>query len=147
MADFRLRAAQESDAEAIRQLIHRVGINPGGLKWQRFVIAVDANDELLGCGQLKPHGISVMELASLAVQPQFQGQGIGRALLEHLMEEGPRPLYLMCRPALGPLYEKFGFERLGVGEMPTYFRRIRQMFMAYELMTRNEEVLLVMKLK
>ncbi len=132
---------------AIRALIHQVGINPSGLKWQHFILAVDEMDEMLGCGQIKPHAGDVMELASIAVRPDRQGQGIGRALILSLLEKGPRPLYLMCRAALGPFYQKFGFRRLGVKEMPVYFRRIRQMFLAYERLSGSEEILLVMKLQ
>ena len=51
-----IRAAYESEADQIRDLIYLVKINPTGLDWTRFVVAVNEQDELLGCGQLKPHG-------------------------------------------------------------------------------------------
>ena len=95
MVEFTLRPAEESDADRIRNLIYKVGINPTGLDWRRFVVAVDANGKLLGCGQLKPHGQEIIELASLAVLPEFQGRGLGGALLNRLISTGPRPLFLM----------------------------------------------------
>lgn len=147
MADFQLRPAEEADMRAIRRLIHEARINPNGLDWPRFVLAVSGSGEVVGCGQLKPHSGDVMELASLAVTREYQSRGIGRALIEHLIKQGPRPLYLMCRPELGSLYEKFGFHRLTVKEMPAYFRRIRQMMGAYERLVNVKEMLLVMKLK
>ncbi len=68
----------------IKDLIHRVGINPMDLDWHRFVIAVDGSGKMLGCGQLKPHGKDVIELASIAVEPPYQHQGIARVIIEHL---------------------------------------------------------------
>jgi hypothetical protein len=33
-------------------------------------------------------------------------------LIEHLLADAPRPVYLTCRSSLGKLYEKFGFRAL-----------------------------------
>jgi predicted N-acetyltransferase YhbS len=105
-------------------LIYRVGINPLGLDWRRFLIAVDEEGHVIGSGQIKPHGDGTRELASVAVQPEWQGQGIGREIIERLLAVNPLPLYLTCRARMAPYYEKFGFRVLEVEEMPLYFRRI-----------------------
>ena len=107
---FTLRPATQADFPAIRRLIHEVGINPMALDWRRFTIAVDANDRLVGCGQVKPHKDGSRELASIAVLPEWRKQGVARAIILHLLETQPRPLYLTCRGRLGPFYEKFGFQ-------------------------------------
>ena len=93
MVDFALRPATADDSFAIKDLIHRVGINPMSLDWHRFVLAVDGSGKMLGCGQLKPHGKDVIELASIAVEPSHQHQGIARVIIEYLIAQGPRPLY------------------------------------------------------
>lgn len=147
MVEITLRPAAEADAPAIRELIHRVGINPTGLDWRHFVLAVDSGGRMLGCGQLKPHGPGVIELASLAVLPEYERQGIGGALIKHLMAAGPRPLYLMCRSGLGPLYEKHGFRGLARDELPRYFRRMAELAGLAAALGRLDETLLVMKLK
>jgi len=79
VSSYHLRPAQVKDAASIRRLIWQVHINPTGLDWHHFWVAVDAQDSLLGCGQLKPHGDGSLELASIAVQPQQRGKGIARA--------------------------------------------------------------------
>ncbi len=127
MVDFILRPATENDSLLIKDLIHRVGINPMDLDWHRFVIAVDGSGKMLGCGQLKPHGRDVIELASIAVEPSYHHQGIARAIIEHLIARGPRPLYLTCRSRLGSFYEKWGFRSIQPNEMPAYFRRLSRL--------------------
>ena len=119
-----LRPATANDAAAIRSLIHTVGINPMSLNWQRFVIATNDAGEMLGCGQIKPHGDGTHELASIAVWPQFQSQGVGRAIIQHLLASAQPPLYLTCRAALRPYYERFDFHALDIKHMPPYFRRL-----------------------
>jgi N-acetylglutamate synthase-like GNAT family acetyltransferase len=143
----RIRPARETEAAQIRDLIHLVGINPTGLDWKRFVVAVNDEDVMIGCGQLKPHGQDVLELASIAVYPQHQGKGIARAIIEHLLHHSPRPLYLMCQSALGSLYEKFGFHAISYEEMPRYFQRISKLAGLVTTLANREERLLVMKLQ
>lgn len=144
---IRIRPAMETEAVQIRDLIHLVGINPMGLDWKRFFVAVNDREEMLGCGQIKPHGHDVLDLASIAVYPEHQGKGIGRAIIEHLLKESPRPLYLMCESANGPLYEKFGFREIAYDEMPRYFQRISRVAALVTTLARREERLLIMKLQ
>lgn len=122
MAQF--RKASRKDAWAIRRLVWQVGINPTGLDWRRFLVAVDERDQVIACGQIKPHGETIRELASIAVRPAYRGQGIARQVIEQLIARTPPPLYLYCREALTPFYEKFGFRVLGEDEMPAEFRRL-----------------------
>jgi N-acetylglutamate synthase-like GNAT family acetyltransferase len=142
-----IRPAREKESRQIHELIHLVGINPMGLDWKRFVVAVNDQDEMIGCGQLKPHGQEVLELASIAVYPEHQGKGVARAIIEHLLKDSPRPLYLMCESSLGPLYEKFGFRGISYEEMPRYFQRISKLAGFVTTLAQREERLLVMKLQ
>ena len=142
-----IRPARETESAQIKDLIHLVGINPMDLDWKRFVVAVNERDEMIGCGQLKPHGKDILELASLAVYPEYQGQGVGRAIIEYLLNDSPRPLYLMCESSVGPLYEKFGFRGVSYEDMPRYFQRISRLARLATALARREERLLVMKLQ
>jgi N-acetylglutamate synthase-like GNAT family acetyltransferase len=123
LAEFTLRSATEADASSIRSLIRAVRINPTGLDWRRFILAVDPDGRMLGCGQVKPHHDGTRELASLAVSPEYRNHGIATAIMAHLMKENLPPLYLMCRSEMGLFYERFGFRALPFGEMPRYFQR------------------------
>jgi len=142
-----IRPARETESAQIRDLINLVGINPMGLDWRRFVVAVNEHDEMIGCGQLKPHGQDILELASIAVYPDHQEKGIARLIIEHLLKDSPRPLYLMCQSSLGPLYEKFGFRAIAYDEMPRYFQRMSKLAGLVTTLARREERLLIMKLQ
>jgi N-acetylglutamate synthase-like GNAT family acetyltransferase len=149
MAEFHLRAARETDFPAIRGLIHAVGINPMGLDWRRFIVAVDAQDEVIAIGQIKPHGQDIHELASIAVMPEHRGKGLARAIIELLLEESPRPLFLICQSRLEPLYARFGFHALSYSEMPRYYQRLSKLAGLVETVARlkDGDGMAVMKLK
>lgn len=127
MTFYSLRPARETDLSTIKELIYSSEINPMGLDWRRFIIAEDPSGEVIGCGQIKPHGKDLLELASIAVKRVRRNQGVARAIIERLLTNSPRPLYLMCRSRLEPLYEKFGFHAIPYDQMPRYFQRISRL--------------------
>ena len=147
MTNYTLRPARETESRAIKELIHQVGINPMGVDWKRFIVAVDARDQIIGIGQLKPHGKDILELASIGVYPEYRGQGIARAIIETLLKDSPRPLYLMCESKNGGLYEKFGFRAISYEEMPRYFQRISKLAGLASTLARHDERILIMKLQ
>ena len=151
MTDFTLRPAHETESVAIKELIHSVGINPMDLDWRRFIVAADARDQIIAIGQIKPHGSKpdIHELASIAVVPEYRGQGLARAMIEHLLKNSPRPLYLTCRTRLEPLYQKFGFRAIPYQEMPRYYQRISKLMGLVKAVARMNEGdgLSVMKLQ
>ena len=90
---------------------------PGVTFWSVWV-----GDDLAGCGALKVLDAERGELKSMRVADRFLGQGVGRAMLEHLtaqaharwlrslwIETGSSPAFV---PALR-LYESAGFRRCG----------------------------------
>jgi N-acetylglutamate synthase-like GNAT family acetyltransferase len=141
-----IRPARETEAAQIRDLIHLVGINPMGLDWKRFVVAVTEHDEMIGCGQLKPHGGEILELASIAVFPEHQRKGIASAVIEYLLK-GSRVLCISCANPVSDLYEKFGFRAIPYEEMPRYFQRISKLAGLVTTLAQREERLLIMKLQ
>jgi len=97
------------DASRLRQ--------PGVTFWSVWV-----GEDLAGCGALKILDADRGELKSMRVADAFLGQGIGRAMLEHLTAEararGLRSLWIETgsSPAFVPalrLYESAGFRRCG----------------------------------
>lgn len=147
MIEVTIRPATAEDDAAIKALICSVQINPLGLDWRRFRVAVDANGRLLACGQIKEHGDGSHELASIAVEKAWRGQGLARAIIESLLADHTGPLWLTCVNRLTPLYEKFGFvEVTAVDDMPPYFRRVVRLFRIFQFFRRSDDYLAVMRL-
>lgn len=143
---YRLRPATAADDAAIKALIRAAQINPLGLNWRRFWVAVDKNGRLLACGQIKQHRDGAHELASIAVIEEWRGQGVARAIIERLIAGHSGPLWLTCISRLTPFYEKFGFvEVTAVAEMPPYFRRVTRLFRLFRRLTASDDYLAVMR--
>jgi N-acetylglutamate synthase-like GNAT family acetyltransferase len=147
MADYGIRPALEAESTQIKDLINLVGINPMGLDWKRFIVALNDSEQVVACGQVKPHGGDICELASIAVHPEYRGLGLARAVIETLLRENSKPLYLMCMSHNGPMYEKFGFQVVEDKQMPRYFARIKKLFDIADVFRKSGEELLVMKLE
>lgn len=75
-----------------------------------FVVAVDENGELLGCGALRLMWHDLAEVRSLAISEKAKGKGIGRRIVEALIVEA-RELDLARVFAL--TYQTTFFEKLG----------------------------------
>jgi N-acetylglutamate synthase-like GNAT family acetyltransferase len=147
MPECMVRKATKEDFPAIRRLIRAVHINPTGLDWRRFLVAVNTDNGLLGCGQIKPHSDGSLELASLAVQESARGQGVARAvIMELLTREMRRPLYLICRARLEIFYNKFGFQAIDLQAMPPYFQRLKRAEQIFNSKARPDDRLSVMRL-
>lgn len=119
-----IRSATEADQPTIRRLIKAANLNRLSLDWPNFVMAEEGG-AIVGLGQIKTHGDGSRELASIAVVPARQGQGIGSAIIESLLGREPNAvLHLTCRRQLEGFYERFGFVRLQPADYPRYFSRL-----------------------
>lgn len=144
-----LRPAVEAEQALIVTMIREAEINPLGIDWRRFLVA-EIDRQVVGIGQIKPHGDGSRELASIAVSPTYQGQGIARLIIEALLEREKGDLYLMCESSLVGFYDRFGFvEVTRRRELPRYFRRMSLMasvvMPVYSLITREKVRLAFMR--
>jgi putative acetyltransferase len=78
-----------------------------------------ADNRCVGCCALRRFGPAEFEVAKMAVTPPFQGAGIGRKVLQVVIEAGramgARRLYLETNHTLTPairLYESVGFKHI-----------------------------------
>ncbi|MFB9123707.1 N-acetyltransferase [Paraburkholderia dipogonis] len=77
-------------------------------------VALDDNGEVIGTAHYWKSGANQGTLGLVIVAPEEQGRGIGRKLMELVLEElGNRVTFLYATPAGKPLYEKLGFEECG----------------------------------
>lgn len=84
-------------------------------------INLTARDEerLIGCVRLLTDGYLFGTVPEILVDPQYQGRGIGRALMERAWERSPTGLFFGAQPGNEPFFEKLGYER----SMASYSRR------------------------
>jgi amino-acid N-acetyltransferase len=54
---------------------------------KEYVVAQAPNGAILGCGSLKVYSQALGEIAGLAVHPDAQGAGVGRAIMQSLIAE------------------------------------------------------------
>ena len=119
-----IRRATEGDQRTIRRLIKEANLNRMSLRWPNFMVA-DEDGAVVGIGQIKAHGDGSRELASLAVVPARQHQGIGSMVIKALIAREPASvLHLTCRRQLEGYYQRFGFRRLEGAAFPPYFKRM-----------------------
>jgi N-acetylglutamate synthase-like GNAT family acetyltransferase len=116
-----------------------------GLHWRRFILAVDDQGQVIGCGQVKQHADGSQELASIAVIPTWQKHGVARQIIEQMIAQHPGRLYLTCRSSLEPFYERFGFRAVGLPEMPPYFQRMARLVGSLQHLFKQGEGLSVMR--
>src|SRR5450759_4173716 len=115
-----IRPATQEDEGTIRRLIKEAGINRMSLNWPNFLMA-EEDGAVVGIGQVKTHGDGSRELASLAVVPARQGQGVESALINALLAREHGVVHVTCRSQLQGYYDRFGFRRLDPAEFPLYF--------------------------
>jgi len=109
--------------EAARQVRETVFVDeqkvPRDMEWDehdavsRHVIARDGDGGAIGTGRLLADG----QLGRMAVLADWRGKGVGRALVERLLEEatrlGPEHLALHAQTQASGFYRRFGFVEEG----------------------------------
>lgn len=79
------------------------------------VFAFDAN-RLVGVGRALSDGACQAALYDLAVLPEYQGKGIGKAIVTSILERVPNcNVILYANPGKEAFYEKFAFRKLVTG--------------------------------
>jgi ribosomal protein S18 acetylase RimI-like enzyme len=69
---------------------------------------------LVGAGRGLADGVDCSYLCDVAVHPEFQGRGLGKAIIEKLkdMSAGHRKIILYANPGKEGFYRKLGFMRM-----------------------------------
>jgi N-acetylglutamate synthase-like GNAT family acetyltransferase len=147
-----IREAVREDERAIRAMVRLERLNPLGVDWRNFLVAVDPDRRIVGIGAVKRHGDGSREMASIAVAADWRGRGTAGALIGSILEREsaaagvqPAALHLICRAAMAPFYERFGFRKIGIGAMPPFFRRLYKLASAAALIFRLRNEMTVMK--
>jgi ribosomal protein S18 acetylase RimI-like enzyme len=79
-----------------------------------FKCFVLSDERLVGAGRVVGDGIDTAYLCDVVVHPDFQGRGLGKALVLKLKElsAGHRKIILYANPGKEDFYRKLGFRRM-----------------------------------
>src|ERR1700737_866818 len=133
---MRVRRAVPTDAAVIRALIDRHVADGTLLPRTESFIAAHANDFLvaeenghvIGCVHLEEYAPSLAELRSLAVHPETQGRGVGRALVHETEElarrRGCATLFAVSNDE--EFFNRFGFFARHIPELDRERSEVRR---------------------
>ena len=76
-----------------------------------FKCFVYADEKLIGAGRALADGLDCAYIADVAVHPNHQGRGLGKAIIRHLVElsSDHKKIILYANPGKEGLYRKLGF--------------------------------------
>lgn len=115
-ASWQVGPSLTRDLDQIEELIVSVGGDQDQIDTNQFTIARDPNQQIIGCARLKPYP-GFVELASLAVSDQWRGSGVGREIIDQLLQEHQGPIFLVCEDHLINFFREFGFDLIPTSEM------------------------------
>lgn len=116
-----LRPARTSDGSAIEALLLSNGLPTAGAgeHLEHYIVAV-SNGDIVGCAGAEVYD-DIALLRSVAVAPGLQRQGIGRLLVEHLLQDAKRwqirQLFLLTATAT-EYFARHGFKQIPKHQAP-----------------------------
>lgn len=87
-----------------------------GLKNSLFAVSIYDEETLIGMGRVIGDGGTAFQVVDIVVKPNYQGQGLGKIIMKHIMEFLNEHTYpnsyvsLIADGSADKLYKKFGFE-------------------------------------
>lgn len=115
--------ASPEDESAIFVLLDQLEGDRSKFDITRFYVAkIDSN--LVGCVRTKILDGGYLELASLAVNKNYQGRGIGSKLVEKLLsKELARPIFILTELNKEKFYKKFDFNIIEPSQLPDELKK------------------------
>lgn len=116
-------AAATPSADDYLRLRDQSGLSPKsraaaeiGLRNTIFAVTVELNGTAIGMGRIVGDGGCFYQIVDIAVAPEHQGKGLGKAIMQRLIDyldtHAPSGAYvsLIADVPANRLYEKFGFK-------------------------------------
>lgn len=107
-----IQSASQDDMPFIKDSIERFRLDDEYLDYHQFVVAIDGN-EVVGFGRIRPHK-EVYELGCVGVVEHKRNQGIGKMIVEYLINNFPTNEVYITTDLPG-YFESFGFKKVDPG--------------------------------
>ena len=80
----------------------------------RYKCFIYADTKLVGVGRALADGLDCSYICDIAVHPEYQGTGLGKAIVKKLvtMSEGHKKIILYANPGKEGFYIKLGFRKM-----------------------------------
>jgi len=86
----------------------------------RDYVVIESNGDILGCGALHVMWSDLAEIRALALKDEYIGKGLGRSLVDNLLEEakslGIEKVFVLTYKA--DFFKHFGFSVIDKSELP-----------------------------
>ena len=86
----------------------------------RDYVVIESNGDILGCGALHVMWSDLAEIRALALRDEYVGKGLGRSLVDNLLEEakslGIEKVFVLTYKA--DFFKHFGFSVIDKSELP-----------------------------
>jgi amino-acid N-acetyltransferase len=116
-----IRAATANDQNAIVGLVHSERLNPHGLDWSNFVVAVDGQ-ALVGAAQIRRHKDGSRELGSLVVDRSYRRRGLASRLIDTLLATEAGRVLVITGKMRAAYFTRWGFRPTTSWRAPTSIR-------------------------
>ena len=107
-----IQPASPSDMPFITKCIERFRLDDEDLDYRQFVVAVESK-EVVGFGRIRPHK-EVYELGCVGVVEERRNHGIGKMIIEHLINNFPADKVYITTDLI-EYFEKIGFKKIEPG--------------------------------
>ncbi len=107
-----IRSASPDDMPFIKECIEKFRLDDEDLDYHQFIAAMDG-EEIAGFGRIRPHN-DVYELASVGVVENKRSQGIGRMIIEYLINHFPSDEVYITTD-IPEYFERLGFRKIAPG--------------------------------
>jgi N-acetylglutamate synthase-like GNAT family acetyltransferase len=109
-----IRAAVALDQGAITRLVQGERLNPNGLAWQNFIVAV-VGGAVVGAVQMRQHDDDSLELGSLVVHREHRRRGIAGRMITVLLNQHPSRVHVITHHKNAVHYRRWGFRPIALG--------------------------------
>jgi amino-acid N-acetyltransferase len=116
-----IRRAVAEDEAAIQALVRSERLNPHGLHFANFAVAV-RGDEIIGATQIRHHRDGSLELGSVVVARPWRGCGISGELIDWLLKKETGTVHVITRKKHAGHYARWGFEAVSSRAAPPPIR-------------------------
>jgi excinuclease UvrABC nuclease subunit len=115
--------AKKNEQLLLEEIISRYPgtLGPERIEYQDFLVARNTGGEIVALASLHEDRAKLLEIDPVWVSDSHRGSKLGLLMVQLLLQNQKKKVYVLCKPNLEEYYANIGFRR--VREMPEYLQR------------------------